>query len=135
MGKDFDRWNEKKKKIDASGRDGNFFFYEREIWWCAIGANVGVETDGKHDYFERPVLVVKKFNKEMFWGVPLSSRARFGRYYTKISHSSGDSWVMLSQLKTVSSKRLVRKFETISFDDLERVKGSLRGMLKNEIPR
>lgn len=39
--KDFDGWNEKKKKI---GEDVcNIYFKEREIWWCSIGINIGYE--------------------------------------------------------------------------------------------
>lgn len=35
-------------------------FNEREVWWCAIGVNVGYEIDGKGKDFARPVLVLKK---------------------------------------------------------------------------
>jgi hypothetical protein len=40
-------------------------------------------TDGKHPSFERPVLVVKKFNGDMFWGLPLTSRERSGKIYPR----------------------------------------------------
>ncbi len=30
--------------------------------WCSIGINVGDEEDGKNELYERPVLVIKKFN-------------------------------------------------------------------------
>jgi hypothetical protein len=58
MEKDFDRWNKKKKTLHQT--DFTDFVHEREVWWCALGANVGVEADGKHDNFERPVLVPSK---------------------------------------------------------------------------
>ena len=41
MRKNFDNWNNKKKKINEE----NFldlFFHEREIWWCSLGLNKGV---------------------------------------------------------------------------------------------
>jgi hypothetical protein len=66
MQKDFDKWHNKKKKLDKNKIDYNFFYHEREIWWSSIGLNIGVETNGKSDHFERPVLIVKKFNKDMF---------------------------------------------------------------------
>ena len=28
-----------------------------EVWWVAVGENVGVEINGKSEYFSRPVLV------------------------------------------------------------------------------
>jgi len=60
MPKDFDCWNEIKKGID--GREKIIFCNKREIWWCSLGLNVGVEEDGKNQLFKRPVLVVKVFN-------------------------------------------------------------------------
>jgi hypothetical protein len=36
------------------------YVHEREVWGCSLGANIGVEADGKHDNFERPVLVLMK---------------------------------------------------------------------------
>ena len=58
--KDFDKWNEKKKQIDAKGCGP--FFHEREIWWSSLGFNVGFEQDGKGEKFGRPVLVFKQEN-------------------------------------------------------------------------
>src|SRR5579864_8524776 len=57
MPKNFDAWNEQKKVADGREIASDFFFHERELWWCALGANMGVEADGKHDLFERPVLI------------------------------------------------------------------------------
>jgi mRNA interferase MazF len=56
MEKDFDRWNKKKKALNET--DFTDYVHEREVWWCALGVNVGLEADGKHDNFERPVLVL-----------------------------------------------------------------------------
>ncbi|MFY9990557.1 MAG: hypothetical protein WAL40_05890, partial [Rhodoplanes sp.] len=81
MEKDFDGWNKIKKEVNAYELRRDFFYHQREVWWCAIGVNVDVETDGKQVNFERPVLVLQKFNKEMFWGVPLTSRGRTGEFY------------------------------------------------------
>ena len=96
MKKDFDKWNEQKKKVNAYELRADFFYHQREVWWCAIGLNVDVETDGKQVNFERPVLVVQKFNKEMFWGIPLTSKERTGEFYEKISHDKGIAWAMLT---------------------------------------
>ena len=32
-------------------------FKEREVWWCKIGLNVGVEQDGKGNNYTRPILI------------------------------------------------------------------------------
>ena len=121
MKKDFDTWNEAKKKVNAYELQWDFFYHQREVWWCAVGLNVDVETDGKQTNFERPVLVIQKFNKEMFWGMPLTSRERTGAFYERIAHDKGVAWAMLTQMKTFSSKRLLRKVGMIPEKDFEKI--------------
>lgn len=64
MQKDFDVWNNKKKELNNAVF--NSYVHAREIWWCSIGINVGDEEDGKNSMFERPVLIIKKFNQQAF---------------------------------------------------------------------
>jgi hypothetical protein len=45
--KDYDGWTNKKKRLDARVLPMDFFFLEREVWWAAIGVNIGREEDGK----------------------------------------------------------------------------------------
>jgi mRNA interferase MazF len=129
MEKDFDSWNKEKKLTDSRDISYDFFYHEREVWWCAVGINVGVETNGKNSNFERPILIVKKFNKDMFWGVPLTSIEKIGSPYIKITHNQGISWAILSQLKTFSVKRLLRKVGMISENDFKSVNKQLRKLL------
>ncbi len=42
----------------------------------SIGKNVGREQNGSGRDFERPVLIIKKWNNEMVWGVPLSTKQK-----------------------------------------------------------
>jgi hypothetical protein len=79
MEKDFDRWNRHKKKVnDVADRP---FYHTREIWWCAVGDNVGNELDGPGKEHDRPVLVIRPFNAETFFGVALIGHPRVGRFY------------------------------------------------------
>ena len=89
MNKDFKKWHDKKTHLHDKG--SRVFFHEREVWWCTLGVNVGVETDGKHASFERPALVVKKFNADMFWGLPLTSRERSGKFFKVVRYEGGSS--------------------------------------------
>ena len=57
------------------------FFHEGEVWFCALGVNVGFEQDGRGESFLRPIVVIKKFNQEVFWGLPLTKRQKQGQYY------------------------------------------------------
>jgi mRNA interferase MazF len=124
--KEFDNWNSKKKQTDNKVVDRNLFVHEREVWWCSVGVNVGVEVDGKNDDFERPVLLIKKFNGLMFWGIPLTSKAKDHSYVMEDEHSKGVSYANLSQLRLFSSKRILRKVGVISASSftlvLERLK-------------
>lgn len=71
--KNFNGWNEVKKITHNNNAPIGSFPKEREIWWSSVGVNIGVETDGKHETFERPVLIIRVFNQEMLWVVPVTS--------------------------------------------------------------
>jgi hypothetical protein len=43
---------------------------------CSLGKTLRREQDGGSQEFSRPVLVVKKFNNEIFWVVPLSTKQK-----------------------------------------------------------
>lgn len=113
MSKDFDSWNMVKKIVNEVILPEEFFCRPREIWWCSLGINIGVETDGKNDNFERPVLVIKRFNRDMIWVLPITSRSGNERFYYPIKYHNQDRWVILSQIKTISTKRLLRKIEVL----------------------
>jgi len=135
MQKDFDKWNIEKKIVNSKIVNTELFFYSREIWWCSVGLNVGVETDGKHDNFERPMLIVKKFNADMVWALPLTTQGNNNnKYYYKLNHEEIKSWVVLSQLKTISTKRFLRKVGSISELDFKEVILRLQKFLKIENP-
>ncbi|HLA49164.1 MAG TPA: type II toxin-antitoxin system PemK/MazF family toxin [Candidatus Saccharimonadales bacterium] len=107
--KDFDSWNKKKIKLDAKPNDG-VFFYEKEVWWVSIGHNIRFEQDGKGSEFARPVLVLRKFNKFLFLGVPLSSTKKLGKYYFSFVYKGRqESAALLSQLRAYDSNRLIDK--------------------------
>lgn len=72
----FARWTKLKLQTHVSEREENFYFYEREIWWVSLGVNVGFEQNGKNDLYERPVLVLRKFNKDILWALPLTTKKR-----------------------------------------------------------
>lgn len=122
MQKDFQQWHQRKTQIHA--KNDIPFFYEREIWWCALGANIGFEQDGKGEQFSRPVLVLKKFNEYIFLALPLSTTKKTGKFYFKISSSVGGkaSTAILSQLRLVDSKRLLDKIGSLPQEDFSAIK-------------
>lgn len=111
MQKDFDKWNILKKKIENTNL--KIFANQREIWWCHIGINVGSELCGKNNFFERPILVIKVFNKNTIKIIPLTSKEKQGKYYFKLNFNNIKSYASLSQIKTISTKRLSRKISRL----------------------
>ncbi len=134
MEKDFDKWNIEKKAVDGKGVNKNLFFYAREIWWCSAGLNIGVEANGKNENFERPMLIIKKFNADMLWVLPLTTKEKQDKYHYKLDYETIKSWVILSQMKTVSTKRLLRKIGSITELDFREVVEALQSILKIENP-
>lgn len=127
MQKNFKKWHSKKKEIHENGDAP--YFYEREIWWCSLGLNVGFEQDGKHENFERPIVILKKFNKYVLWAVPLTSKRKSGKYYYQFEFGKETSVAILSQLRLISSKRLLRKIGMISKSDFIKIKNTVRSFL------
>ncbi len=76
--KDFENWLKLKEKLNNNNPP---FFNEREIWWCSVGENIGDEENGKNKKFLRPVLIIKKFNKNICYAVPLSTKLKENNPY------------------------------------------------------
>ena len=124
----FTEWIKLKISLHTSD-DIDYYFREREIWWASLGANVGYEQDGKNQNFERPVLVLKKFNKYILWVLPLTSTIKDNKYYFKISHNGKEYSIVLSQLRLISSKRLIRKNRVLPKEEFNRVREKVRSFI------
>lgn len=129
--RNFDTWNELKKKIQLANNEPTYFPQEGEIWMSSLGKNIGYEQNGSGDNFSRPVLVIKKFNNHMFWCVPLSTKQKsFDFYFNFTDLNEQKVSVILAQLKLVSVKRMKRKLYEIAPDLLSQMKEKLIGFLK-----
>ena len=94
MKKDFQEWHKEKKDMD--GNKVRPFFHEREVWFTSIGINVGFEQDGRGEKFLRPVVILKKFNNEVLWCIPLTKNQKKGKYYFSFSLDEKISTAILS---------------------------------------
>ena len=114
----YDVWNEKKKLINET-KIKKQYFEERDIVFMSMGKNIGFEQDGKGEEFLRPVLVYKKFNHEQFIGFAMTSKHKSQeKFYYKLKDKS---YVILSQIKTFSSKRIKYNHSKISKDNLKKI--------------
>lgn len=126
--KRFRAWNKLKVKINIS-TDVPAGYKERDIWWASIGHNVGVEEDGKGETFNRPVLVVRGFSKYQFWGVPLSTTKKTGKYYHPFMVNGVVSTALLSQLRVFDTRRLISKYGMLNAKDFGVIKTKLKEFL------
>lgn len=120
MQKEFNLWNSKKKHIHSFSYRP--FYQEREVWWASLGANIGDEEDGKNNGFERPILIFKKFNKNVFWALPLTTQIKSGRYYFTYMRDDMEFAAILSQMRLLDAKRLKRKIYTLPIPEFELLK-------------
>lgn len=126
--KAFDEWNEVKKVTDVNTNAP--LFKEREIYNVKIGENVGFEQSGKGDEFVRPVLILKRVTKEMFFGIPLSTTFREGSFFYGFEFITGKhSTALLVQTKLFSSRRLLNKIGMINKDDFKNLREKLNKLM------
>lgn len=128
--KNFTRWF--KEKVALENKENyDAVFREREIWWASVGINIGDEEDGKNEYSERPVVIFKKFSKRSAWILPMTTKSNEGIYYHKLTHDGFESFVILSQLRLVSSKRLRRKIRKISPKQFSEIQSKIIGLIRS----
>ncbi len=125
MPKDFDKWNIKKKSLDQKTNLAQF--NHGEVRWCGIGENIGDEENGKGNEFTRPVLVIRKFNNNLFYGVPLSKQLKNNKYYYEIEFQGEQVSVLISQMRILDAKRFGNRLGKISGAKLNEVINAIKG--------
>lgn len=118
--KHFPEWMKVKEDVHSTGRVPAI--KEGEVWWSAIGENVGVEINGKSNAFSRPVLILKKLSRFGFLGVPLTSQHHKGNWYVPFIFQGKQSVAVLAQIRVMSVSRLYKRMGTIPNTDLTLIK-------------
>jgi mRNA interferase MazF len=120
------RWNKIKQSVNE--KTGDVFFKEREVWWTSLGQNIGHEENGKNENFERPVVVLKRLDKNLFLGIPLTSKNKNQFYKFFVGYNKNISqYAIWTQIRVLSTRRLIRKEGVISREYFVQ----LRAILKN----
>jgi mRNA interferase MazF len=127
MNKDFKKWHNKKDNIDKIEKRP--FFHEREIWFCHLGLNIGFEQDGKGGDFLRPILIIRKFNNEIFWAVPLTRTSKKSLYYFHFILNDKESVAILSQIKLIDARRLSHKIGEVREVEFGQLKDKIKALL------
>lgn len=126
MLKDFDGWNENKKRVDTGIAR---LYTVREIWWCRFGINVGTEQDGKGEKYLRPCIIVRAFGKDACMVVPLTTSKKEHTLRVNIGTVRGElAKANLSQMRVVDTRRLLKKIGFLDKESFNELKKHIRNL-------
>jgi len=125
---DFAMWNN--QKINIHSHITRNFYKVREIRWCALGVNIRYEQNGKRGTHQRPVIIFRGFSKEVCWILPLTTSIKKNPYHKLIGVVEGKvSYVILSQIRLIDTKRLNTKIGIISEDMFNEIRKAIRDLI------
>lgn len=127
MQKDFDGWNEEKKKTNE---EHPRLYTVREIWWCRLGINVGTEQDGKGDRFLRPCIILRAFGPDACLVVPLTTSAREHPLRVPVGDVQGEkARANISQMRIIDTRRLIEKVGFLEVHLFQELKKRVKALL------
>ncbi|KKW11243.1 MAG: Toxin-antitoxin protein [Parcubacteria group bacterium GW2011_GWA2_49_9] len=128
MKKDFDSWNEQKKKIHDIHE--NKLYHQRQIWWCSLGLNIGFEQDGTGGEYERPVLILKGLSRNTCLIIPLTSSPEKHKMRIPVGMiEERQASALLSQIKVIDTKRLINKIGFLEKTAFESIRKAAKDLL------
>lgn len=133
----FGTWTKRKVRHHIDTTKDNLYFYEGQVWWAALGKNVGFEVDGKNEEFNRPVLILKKYSRYMCFVVPLTTKVKkdLPYYQYKFYVNGRENAANLTQGRTISTKRLLQKEAAISKKKFREIRAAFVELLTTEIKK
>jgi len=132
----FEKWNLLKQKSNFNKKI--IGIKERDILFIKMGKNIGYEQDGKGEGFLRPVIVLKKFNKNMFLGIALTTKKKENIYhfefnYTNKSKTLITNSAILSQVKMYDAKRVKYKSGMMNIEDFKIMYEKFSNVIQPEV--
>ncbi len=128
MEEDFSEWMVVKEKLHKGSVVTRFS--EGQIWWAALGRNIGVEINGKHKDYSRPVVIFKKLSNLSFLAIPLTSQPHTGTWYTEFNFRGKPEYAVLSQIRMMSVSRLYNRMGKLSTGDFKKIQMGFRKLIK-----
>ena len=126
--KDFSVWCEQKEKIQVFGK--NKFYHPRDIWWCSLGVNIGFEQDGTGIKKDRPIVIIRGFNKNVCLIIPLTTSRKNNKYYLKIGKvSNKPATAIISQIRLIDTKRLIKKIGVIDKEKFGIIRKAVKDLI------
>ncbi len=128
MSKDFDKWNSEKKDIHENG--SNKFYKAKEIWWCSLGLNVGFEQDGTSKSYQRPVLVLKGFSRQVCWVVALTTSKKKNPYHISVGIiDKEESFAILSQIRLIDTKKFTDRLSVLDTKTFDQIRKTIKDLI------
>ena len=126
MKKDFDQWNIVKKKTNA---EHPRLYTVREIWWCRLGVNIGIEQDGKGEWYARPCVIMRGFGPDACLVIPLTTSPREHALRVPVGSVEGfQARANLSQIRVVDTRRLESKIDFLEKGVFSKLRKAARDM-------
>lgn len=129
--KRFDIWNEQKKRLDFEEKI--IGIKQRDVVFVHIGQNIGFEQNGKGEEFLRPVVVIKIFNRRLFFGIPLTSKHKYGDFFEDIAYKRGEKYIkstaILVQARSFDTKRIKYKSGVVEKKVFEHISSRLKSKI------
>ena len=124
MDKNFDDWNDTKQLLNS---EQNFpFFNEGQIWWCSVGINVGFEILGKSGLYTRPVLILRKYGKQTFFGLPMTSRRKDRDSHYHFDFDGVQGSIILDQGRTMDVRRLADRMGELPERQFQKIRTAFK---------
>ena len=83
----------------------------------------------QHAAFERPVLVLRKFNRESILVAPITSQLKRTPYHVRFTHDGIEYAIIISQVRLISTRRLRRRIFRMPEDRFGEVLSALQRMI------
>lgn len=127
MSQNWENWEKNYQLIESSTK--KVYFHEKEIHWCSLGFSVGFEMQGKNEFLERPVLIIRKFSNELFLGVLMTSKEKLDMFHQSITYNSKTYYACLSHIRIMSVKRINRKIIKLSDSQFLKVTQNIQKLI------
>ena len=126
---DYNNWNKLKQNINKKNKI--IYFREGQIWYINMWINIWYEEDWKKENYSRPVLILKKFSKDTFlWVSTTSIRKKWKFYYNIWEIKWIENFLILSQIRLYSSKRLLSHIWWISIEESKNIKKKISKLIE-----
>jgi mRNA-degrading endonuclease toxin of MazEF toxin-antitoxin module len=80
------------------------------------------------------VVILRKFSSDMFLAVPCTTKLKNGSWFHPFFVDGEERRAVMSQLRSISSRRLIRKLGNMTPDDFSTLQNSVINLIKTNPP-